>query len=153
MDGTAAAEDLYTRLIEAWNARDAPAMAAPFAPDGLQIGFDGSTAVGPAEIEAHLAPIFADHPTGRYVTVVRNVRPVGSDAMLLVAVAGLVPPGGATVEPLANSHQTVLAARGGDGWRVELFQTTPAQFHGRPELVDRMTEELNRRLRDQDGGA
>ena len=32
--------------------------------------------------------------------------------------------------------------RGEDGWSVALFQTTPAQFHGRPELSRALTVEL-----------
>ncbi|MGZ4033139.1 MAG: SgcJ/EcaC family oxidoreductase, partial [Tumebacillaceae bacterium] len=27
-------------------------------------------------------------------------------------------------------------------WQIALFQNTPAQFHGRPELVEQMTAEL-----------
>jgi hypothetical protein len=27
-------------------------------------------------------------------------------------------------------------------WRIVLFQNTPAQFHGRPSLVEEMTREL-----------
>jgi hypothetical protein len=33
-----------------------------------------------------------------------------------------------------------------DLWRIELFQNTPAQFHGRPELVSEMTAELQQQL-------
>jgi len=29
-------------------------------------------------------------------------------------------------------------------WRIKLFQNTPAQFHGRPELVEQMTDELRK---------
>lgn len=30
--------------------------------------------------------------------------------------------------------------------QIQLFQNTPAQFHGRPELVEQMTEELRQQL-------
>ncbi len=33
---------LYTKLLAAWNAQDATGMAALFADDGAQVGFDGS---------------------------------------------------------------------------------------------------------------
>jgi uncharacterized protein (TIGR02246 family) len=135
-------QELYETLIGAWNRRDANGMAACFAKRGLQIGFDGSTATGPDEIFQHLEPIFTDHPTATYVTKVREVRSLGPDAALLVAVSGLVPPGRAEVSPATNAHQTVLAVREGRVWRIELFQNTPAQFHGRPELVNSMTAEL-----------
>ena len=34
-----------------------------------------------------------------------------------------------------------FAAQAGE-WRISLFQNTPAQFHGRPDLVERLTREL-----------
>jgi hypothetical protein len=30
--------------------------------------------------------------------------------------------------------------------KIQLFQNTPAQFHGRPEIVEQMTEELREDL-------
>lgn len=85
--------ELYRTLIEAWNNRDAAAMARCFAPDGTQIGFDGSEAVGPEDIRAHLGPIFADHPTAAFVTKVVDVQHLAPDVVLLRAVAGMVPRG------------------------------------------------------------
>ena len=41
---------VYTRLLEAWNRRDAEAFAALFTPDGNTVGFDGSQMNGPEEI-------------------------------------------------------------------------------------------------------
>ena len=85
---------LYEDLLAAWNGRDAAAMAALYAPHGSQVGFDGSTANGAHEIEAHVAPIFANHPTAAFIGKVREVRALGRDAALLRAVAGMIPPGG-----------------------------------------------------------
>ncbi len=41
---------------------------------------------------------------------------------------------------------TLVAVKSDGKWRILLFQNTPAQFHGRPELVQQMTEELRRLL-------
>jgi hypothetical protein len=76
---------LHERLLSAWNSRDAKAMASLYAPNGGQVGFDGSTANGRDEIEALLEPIFADHPTARFVAIVREVRALGADAALLLS--------------------------------------------------------------------
>jgi len=35
-----------------------------------------------------------------------------------------------------------VAARQGGHWRVELFQSTPAALHGRPDAVQAMSREL-----------
>ena len=132
---------LYVALLEAWNRRDADAFAALFGDDGAMIGFDGSQAAGPA-IRDHLGPVFADHPTAAYVARVREVRSLAPGVALLRAAAGMVPPGGDDLNPDVNTLQTLLAARAGDGWRIVLFQNTPAQFHGRPKLVESHTADL-----------
>jgi uncharacterized protein (TIGR02246 family) len=137
---------LYEEFIDAWNRRDARAMAGRFRKNGLQIGFDGSTATGPDEIFGHLDPIFKGHETATYVAKVREVRPLGPDAALLTAITGLVPPGRTDISPATNAHQTLIAVRENGAWGIELFQNTPAQFHGRPELVNAMTAELQKLL-------
>jgi uncharacterized protein (TIGR02246 family) len=133
---------LYDELIKAWNDHDGTAMAAPFAEDGVVIGFDGSQHSGKANIASQMAAIFADHETGRYVVNVRQVRPVGSQAAVLHAIAGLVPPGQTQIRAEANAHQTLVAEERNGRWHIVLFQNTPAQFHGRPHLVEQMTREL-----------
>jgi uncharacterized protein (TIGR02246 family) len=133
---------LYDRLITGWNDHDGDAMAEPFAEDGVIIGFDGSVSSGRQAISAEMSNIFADHETGRYAVKVQSVRPLGEQAMILRAIAGLVPPGQTAINPETNSHQTVVAEEQQGPWRIVLFQNTPAQFHGRPALVEDMTQEL-----------
>jgi uncharacterized protein (TIGR02246 family) len=138
---------LYQQVHEAWNARSAAAFAAPFAADGKTIGYDGSVHDGRDGIAAELEAVFKDHETARYVGVVKSVRTIGENAAVLHAIAGLVPPGSDKVNPDVNSHQTLTACRDDDGvWRIVLFQNTPAQFHGRPELLEDMTEQLQMAL-------
>jgi uncharacterized protein (TIGR02246 family) len=142
----AAATDLYRTLIAAWNARDAAAMGALFSDRGAMIGFDGSQASGNAQVAEHLAPIFASHPTPRYVVKLREVRQVSPDVVLVQAISGLVPEGGSDIVPELNSVQSLLAVRDGGGWFIELFQNTPAALHGQETLRDEMTRELRELL-------
>jgi uncharacterized protein (TIGR02246 family) len=132
--------------MEGWNQRSADAFAAPFAEDGELIGFDGSQNIGREEIASTLQRIFADHPTVPYVSKVRSVRLLRPDVAVLRAIAGMVPPGRSDIEPALNAHHTVVTARSGGAWHIVLFQNTPAQFHGRPELVQQLTEELRQLL-------
>ena len=136
------AKDLYFAVLDAWNRRDAKAYAQLFSPNGSIVGFDGSTAASAQEIESHLAPIFADHPTARYVGKVRAVRHLGSDCVLLSAVAGMVPPAETRIKPERNAIQTMLASGRNGELQIELFQNTPARFDGRPEEAKKLTEEL-----------
>src|SRR5687767_1467500 len=88
---------LYHRLIDAWNQRDADAMAACFAPEGTMLGFDGSTACGPGRIRDHLATVFRDHPTPAVITVVRENRALGRDVGMLRAIVGMLPLGASDI--------------------------------------------------------
>jgi uncharacterized protein (TIGR02246 family) len=133
---------LYDTLITAWNDHDGRAMAAPFAEDGVIIGFDGSVSSGSQAIGSEMANIFADHETGRYAVKVTSVRELGQHAVILRAIAGLVPPSRTAINPETNSHQSVVAEMQHGQWLIVLFQNTPAQFHGRPSLVEEMTREL-----------
>ena len=137
---------LYRELLDGWNQRNADAFAAPFTEDGAVIGFDGSQMTGRVDITATLGQIFDDHVTAPYVSKVRSVRLLSPDVAILRAIVGMVPPGQVDLNPALNAHQTVVAAKCDGTWRIELFQTTPAQFHGRPDLVQQMTEELRRVL-------
>lgn len=133
---------LFEDLLAAWNDRDAARYAALFAEDGNVVGFDGSQYNGRAEIEAEIGKIFADHETAAYVWKVREVRFLSGEAALLRAVAGLLPRGQSDLNPAANAIQSLVAAKEGDAWRIALFQNTPAQFHMRPDLAEKLTEEL-----------
>jgi uncharacterized protein (TIGR02246 family) len=133
---------LYDRLIAGWNDHDGTAMAALFAADGVVIGFDGSVSTGKQTIGTEMSNIFADHETGRYAVKVKSLRELGQHAMILRAIAGLVPPGQTAIKADTNSHQTVVAEDRDGQWRIVLFQNTAAQFHGRPDLVEEMTREL-----------
>jgi hypothetical protein len=105
---------LYHGLLDAWNRHDAAGYAALFADDGYAVGFDGSEMTGRDQIEQSLAAIFADHETGRYVGKVRTERVI----------------------------QTLVAKCEEGRWRILQFQNTPAQFHGRPQDADALTNEL-----------
>jgi uncharacterized protein (TIGR02246 family) len=136
------AASLYRELLASWNRRDPQGFAALFSRDGHVVGFDGSEMNGREEIEASLREVFADHRTAAYVANVREERLVTPDVALLRAVAGMVPPGRADVNPDVNAIQSLVATSSGGPWRIVLFQNTPAQFHGRPELAEALTAEL-----------
>ncbi len=140
--------DLYRQLLTAWNERDAAAFAECFSADGIMIGFDGSVVTGPAEILNHLTPIFADHPTAAFVAVIRTIRAT-ADAHLLLADAGMVPPGAAETIPEANARQTVVAEPSSTGWTIALFQNTPAALHWNDAEREALSAELNAALAER----
>jgi uncharacterized protein (TIGR02246 family) len=133
---------VYTRLLEAWNARDARAFAAQFTEDGSTVGFDGSQMDGRSAIERELARIFADHTPATFVARVREVRSLADGVTLLRAAAGMVPPGATELKPERNAIQSVVAVHDIGAPRIAQFQNTPARFVGRPQLAEQLTAEL-----------
>ncbi len=143
----------YMKLLAAWNAQDAAAMAALFAEGGAQVGFDGSEAQGPRTIQQQLAPIFRDHPTKRFVHVIREVHQVTDDVALLRAIAGMVPRESLELDESKNVVQSLILRKEGVGWQIVLFQNTPARLDGRPEAVAAMSNELRAAAEHQLGNA
>lgn len=137
---------LYHELLDCWNQRSAECFAELFSEDGNSVGFDGSQMNGRREIASQLGQIFGDHQTATYLGKVREVRFLTSDVAVLRAVVGMVPPGQDDINPAVNAVQTLVAVRGEGRWRIAVFQNTPAAYHGRPELAEKLTEELRELL-------
>lgn len=148
-DAERSTRELYDRLIEAWNKRNARDYALQFASSGIIVGFDGSQVNGQLEIGAHVSEIFSHHQTATYVTIVREVRSITADVTLLRANAGMVPPGKDDINPEVNAVQSMIAARKNGKFEIALFQNTPAAYHGRPELSKKLCEELRAILREK----
>jgi uncharacterized protein (TIGR02246 family) len=136
-------EELHKKLLTFWNQQDAKGMVSLFTDDGNTVGFDGSQVDGRIQIENQMQMIFSHHQTASYVWVVREVRFLNEDVALLRAVAGMVPPGKNLIMPERNAIQSLIAVKEKEEWKIALFHNTPAQFHGRPELSQALTQELN----------
>ena len=136
-------ESLYEQLIAAWNKRDEDAFAELFILDGECIGFDGSTYTGRGAIHEQIRAVFATHQTQPYKAKVLGVITVTTDVAIVRAIAGMTKPGKQELDPSLHAmHRLTAVLRGGD-WRIALFQNTPAQLHGRPDEVAKLTEQLN----------
>ena len=141
---------LYASFLDGWNRRSGAAVAAGFADDGDIIGFDGTHHRGRLSIAADLRAVFGSHQTPAYVAVVRSVRPVAPDVAVLIANAGMIPPGGSDLDPDLHTVHTLVAVDEGRGrWRISIFQATPAAWHGHEHLREELTEELRGLLAPQ----
>jgi uncharacterized protein (TIGR02246 family) len=143
----AAVYELYEQLLKSWNAKSAEGMANLFAANGHVVGFDGSEMNGPDDIAAQLKRIFSGHPTASYFWKVREMRALAPQVIFLRAVVGMVPPGKSQINPATNAIQSLVACKYGKVWKIELYQNTPAQFHGRPAIGEALTTELNELLK------
>jgi hypothetical protein len=55
----------------------------------------------------------------------------------------MVPPGEEKIKPERNAVQSLIAVKENESWKIALFQNTPAQYHGSPEVSQALTNELN----------
>jgi uncharacterized protein (TIGR02246 family) len=140
---------LYRKLLQTWNDNNATAFANLFTSDGNSIGFDGSQMNGQGQINDQLNQIFGSHKVSSYVGIIREVRSLCSTVFVLRAVAGMVPPAQSGINPAVNVIQTLIAQKEKVQFRIAVFHNTPAAFHGRPELSEQLTEELQKAFNDQ----
>jgi uncharacterized protein (TIGR02246 family) len=151
-DGDRASRELYARLLEAWDKRNARDFALLFSSEGSLVGFDGSQVNGQLEIGAHLTEVFTHHQTPRYIGIIREVRQLSADVALLRANAGLIPVDKDDIDPALNAVQALVAVQKGGTWKIAHFQNTPAAFHQRPDQAKQLSEELRNRLKAQARG-
>jgi uncharacterized protein (TIGR02246 family) len=143
---------LYQDLLHCWNERKAHDLAALFERNGSLIGFDGTMLNRRTEIQSVLRKIFASHPTAAFVEKITDVRFITPDVAVLRAVAGMVPSGKSDINPAVNTIQTLVAAKIDGAWHISVFQNTPAAFHDKPELRQKLTDELRQTLHAQSSG-
>ncbi|RBY82990.1 DUF4440 domain-containing protein [Geodermatophilus sp. TF02-6] len=140
---------LYTQFIDGWNRRSGAAVAAGFADDGDIIGPDGTHHRGRLSIAADLRQAFGNHPTPTYVGIVRSVRPMATGVAVLLAHAGMIPPGASDFDPALHTVHTLVAVDEGGRWRISLLQSTPAGWYHHPGAKDALTQELRGLLAPQ----
>ncbi len=143
----AAIRALYQQQMDGWNRGDGNAFAAPYTEDADFIGFDGTHLKGRREIASWHQALFDTFLKGtRLVGKVRSVRFLTSDIAIMHAVGGTVMPGQSDLEPERNSIHMIVAIKRDGEWRFTAFQNSRAQFIGRPELAQQLTEELRQLL-------
>ena len=145
-DANTQIEKLCRELLDFWNSQDAKRMASLFSKDGSIVGFDGSQMNGKMQMESEIGQIFAHHRTASYVGKIREIRLLRKDVVLLRAVAGMVQKGEKEIDQEVNAIQSLVAVKDNGMWLISLFQNTPAQFHGRPELSEALTVELQQEV-------
>ena len=135
---------LYQQLMDGWNRGSGKDFATPFADNGDLVGFDGTQLKGRQEIDSFHQQLFDTYVKGsRLVGRIRSVRFLTSDVVIMHAVSGTIMSGGTDIEPERNSIQTLVAMKDSGGeWRLVAFQNTRAQYFGRPEQSQALTEEL-----------
>jgi uncharacterized protein (TIGR02246 family) len=147
-DDGAAIRFLYFQMIDGWNKGDGDSFASPFAEDGDLVGFDGTHLKGRQQIASFHQQLLDTYVKGsRLVGKIRNVRFISPDVAVMHVVGGTIMKGQTDIEPERNSIHTLVFKKGnGDKWCVAAFQNTRAQYIGRPDMSNELTEELREEL-------
>lgn len=139
----AAIRDLYQQMIDGWNAGSGEGFASVFAEDGEQVAFDGTRYHGRVEIAAAHQQLFDTWVKGsRLVGKVLDVRLLTPDVAQMNTIGGTILAGQSDIDPDRNSIQTFIAVKRDDAWRVAAFNNTRAQYLGRPDEAQALTDEL-----------
>ena len=147
-DDEAAVRSLCFQMIDSWNKGSGDAFAAPFAKDGDLVGFDGMHLKGRQEIASFHQRLLNTFVKGsRLVGKIRNVRFLTPDVAIMHVIGGTIMDGQTDIDPERNSIQTLVVIKDSDGkWRLAAFQNTRAQYIGRPDMSQALTEELRKEL-------
>ena len=141
--GEAAIRDLYQRMIDGWNAGSGEGFASVFAEDGEQVAFDGTRYQGRATIAAAHQQLFDTWVKGsRLVGRVLGVRLLTEDVAQMNTIGGTILAGQSDIAPDRNSVQTFIAVKRDGVWQVAAFHNTRADYLGRPDEAQALTDEL-----------
>jgi uncharacterized protein (TIGR02246 family) len=146
-DDEAAIRKLYQQMIDGWNASRGDAFAAPYTDDSDFIGFDGTYMKGHQEIASFHQMLFDKFLIGsRLIGKIRSIRFVTRNIAIMIAVGGTVMAGQSDIEPERNSIHTIVVVKRHSSWYFTAFQNSRAQYIGRPEESQALTEELRQEL-------
>src|SRR5215831_21334789 len=101
--------EVLARYFEAWNSRNADAMADVLAEDAVLVRFDGSVAKGREDARRGLREIFQHGPTGRYVWLPRGTPELAPGVVAAYALIGMVPAGKNDVDPSLTAVLSLVA--------------------------------------------
>jgi uncharacterized protein (TIGR02246 family) len=143
----AAVKSLLQQLMDGWNRGSGAGFATPFAEDGQQIAFDGTHFRNRGEIAVFHQQLFDRFLKGtRLIGKVTDVQMLSPDVILAHAIGGTVMPGETDLAPDRNSVQTLVAVKRNGEWRLAALHNSRAEFMGRPDAAQALTEELRQLL-------
>jgi uncharacterized protein (TIGR02246 family) len=99
-----------------------------------------------ASFHQHLFDTFVKG--SRLIGKVRGIRFLTPDVAIMHSVGGTIMAGQSDIESERNSVHTIVTKKGDTNsqWRIIAFQNTRAQYIGRPEMVEVLTEDLRQEL-------
>lgn len=103
-DDEADIRELYQQMVYGWNRGSGKGFAAPYAEDGVLVGYDGTYPKRHREMASFDQQIFDRFVKGsRFVWKIRSVRFLTADVALIHAVSGTVMAGQLNIDQERNS--------------------------------------------------
>ena len=121
----AEAATVPNRLVSAWAAHDAEAFADLFIEDGVLI-MPGVYRKGREEIRKFMEAGYAGPYKGTSVTgTPLNIKPLGTDAVALVTVGGVLEPGEKEVSTKQAIRASWILVNDNGTWRLSIYHNCP----------------------------
>lgn len=127
----AAIRDAVTKFVAAYNAHDAPAVAALFLPGAQIINLDESVIEGRAAIEALFSELFEEQPETGIEVNIDAIRFIGPNLAVESGTTVTVPPEGETPE---SGRYSVLHVRQEGKWSMAVIRDMPDEPTGGDHL-------------------
>lgn len=134
--------EVYQKLLDGWNNKNARAIADLYSKDGVNIALDGIQSNGPKELYSHLKNVFEDQIIPPFVSKVKDVQFLSTNIAILRAIAGMVVPGQSDIHPKGITYHTLVMVKNEGKWFIINCQSTPARLDSRPELLEQLIAEL-----------
>jgi uncharacterized protein (TIGR02246 family) len=130
---------IHRQMIEAWNAGDAAAFAAPFVVDADFVAFEGTHLHGHDEILAFHRQLFATVLRGSRLTgEVKFVRRIGPGLAVIHSTVQVILPGGTSPSPSRDSMQFTVVREELGQWRGVSLMNARVLTLERQALLDRL---------------
>ncbi|MFK0252773.1 SgcJ/EcaC family oxidoreductase [Streptomyces sp. NPDC090445] len=125
----AAIAEVPERMMAAWAAQDAAAVAALFTEDATMILPGDVYKKGRAEVEGFMAFGYAGPFKGtRVFGAPKDLRFVGADTAVLITQGGVLAPGETTVAPEREIRATWVLAKQDGQWFIAAYQNSPVNL-------------------------
>ena len=144
-------QDLFGRLLQAWTDNDAAAYGVCFTEDSDYVSYDGTRAIGRADMQNAHDRLFRGVLAGSaLVGEIESIRHLAPGVAIVHGTASVLMPWRSKLPKRRLSRQTLVAVRTDRGWLFTALhngRVRPVQIPAPDSMPSRMTQVMGRAAR------